>query len=93
MDAKADLSKMALDYHAFPTPGKISVTPTKTLANQDDLSLAYSPGVAIASMAIYEGGEEAAGRTSGLTPSACACKPSARISAGTSGDARDDPDL
>ncbi len=62
MDAKADLSKMALDYHAFPTPGKISVTPTKTLANQDDLSLAYSPGVAVASMAIYEGGEEAAAK-------------------------------
>ena len=62
MDAKADLSKMALDYHAFPTPGKISVTPTKSLANQDDLSLAYSPGVAVASMAIYEGGEEAAAK-------------------------------
>jgi malate dehydrogenase (oxaloacetate-decarboxylating)(NADP+) len=27
------LTKMALDYHAYPTPGKISVTPTKTLAN------------------------------------------------------------
>src|SRR5690606_6582489 len=60
MDANADLSKLALDYHAYPTPGKISVTPTKTLANQDDLSLAYSPGVAVASMAIYDGGEEAA---------------------------------
>jgi malate dehydrogenase (oxaloacetate-decarboxylating)(NADP+) len=62
MDAKADLSKLALDYHANPRPGKISVTPTKTLANQDDLSLAYSPGVAVASMAIYEGGEEAAAK-------------------------------
>ncbi|HUH88356.1 MAG TPA: NADP-dependent malic enzyme [Pusillimonas sp.] len=60
MDANADLSKLALDYHAYPTPGKISVTPTKTLANQDDLSLAYSPGVAVASMAIHAGGEEAA---------------------------------
>jgi len=60
MDANADLSKLALDYHAHPTPGKISVTPTKTLANQDDLSLAYSPGVAVASMAIHAGGEEAA---------------------------------
>ncbi len=60
MNANADLSKLALDYHASPTPGKISVTPTKTLANQDDLSLAYSPGVAVASMAIYEGGETAA---------------------------------
>ncbi|CAM5420692.1 NADP-dependent malic enzyme [Eoetvoesiella caeni] len=62
MVANADLSKLALDYHAFPVPGKISVTPTKTLANQDDLSLAYSPGVAIASMAIYEGGEDAAAK-------------------------------
>ena len=60
MDANADLSKLALDYHAYPTPGKISVTPTKTLANQDDLSLAYSPGVAVASMAIHAGGEDAA---------------------------------
>ncbi|HLU20156.1 MAG TPA: NADP-dependent malic enzyme [Pusillimonas sp.] len=60
MDANADLSKLALDYHAFPVPGKISVTPTKTLANQDDLSLAYSPGVAAASMAIYNEGDEAA---------------------------------
>ena len=38
----------ALDYHEFPTPGKISVTPTKNLTNQHDLALAYSPGVAVA---------------------------------------------
>jgi len=38
----------ALDYHRLPTPGKISVTPTKALTNQRDLSLAYSPGVAAA---------------------------------------------
>ena len=57
-----NLSKLALDYHAYPTPGKISVTPTKPLANQDDLSLAYSPGVAAACMAIYEGGDEAAAK-------------------------------
>lgn len=62
MDANADLAKLALDYHAYPTPGKISVVPTKTLANQDDLSLAYSPGVASACMAIYEEGEEAAAK-------------------------------
>jgi len=54
------LTKLALDYHAHPTPGKISVTPTKTLANQDDLSLAYSPGVAAACMAIFDRGDEAA---------------------------------
>ncbi len=43
-----DLDQMALEYHRWPTPGKISVTPTKNLANQRDLSLAYSPGVAAA---------------------------------------------
>ncbi len=37
----------ALHYHAHPRPGKISVTPTKQLANQRDLALAYSPGVAV----------------------------------------------
>ncbi len=42
----------ALEYHEFPTPGKISVAPTKALANQRDLSLAYSPGVAYACTAI-----------------------------------------
>jgi len=62
MDANADLAKLALDYHAYPTPGKISVTPTKTLANQDDLSLAYSPGVAVASMAIHADGADAAAK-------------------------------
>ncbi len=60
MDANADLTKLALDYHAYPTPGKISVMPTKPLANQDDLSLAYSPGVAIACMAIHAEGDNAA---------------------------------
>ncbi len=38
----------ALEYHRSPTPGKIAVTPTKLLATQSDLSLAYSPGVAAA---------------------------------------------
>lgn len=37
----------ALHYHEHPRPGKISVTPTKQLANQRDLALAYSPGVAV----------------------------------------------
>ncbi|WP_227429686.1 NADP-dependent malic enzyme [Psychrobacter sp. I-STPA6b] len=37
----------ALHYHEHPVPGKISVTPTKQLANQRDLALAYSPGVAV----------------------------------------------
>jgi malic enzyme len=40
------LREAALEYHRLPTRGKLSVTPTKPLANQRDLSLAYSPGVA-----------------------------------------------
>ncbi|MFG6416024.1 NADP-dependent malic enzyme [Roseateles sp. DC23W] len=44
--AEAALRDAALDYHRAPTRGKISVTPTKALSNQRDLSLAYSPGVA-----------------------------------------------
>ncbi|MDP1633055.1 MAG: malic enzyme-like NAD(P)-binding protein, partial [Gallionellaceae bacterium] len=47
-----DLDAAALEYHQFPTPGKISVTPTKGLTNQRDLALAYSPGVAAACNAI-----------------------------------------
>ena len=42
------LREAALDYHRYPTPGKLSVTATTTLANQRDLALAYSPGVAFA---------------------------------------------
>ncbi|HVY05947.1 MAG TPA: NADP-dependent malic enzyme [Burkholderiales bacterium] len=42
------LRKSALDYHRLPTPGKISVVPTKALLSQRDLALAYSPGVAAA---------------------------------------------
>ena len=45
-EAKTDehLVQSALDYHRFPKPGKISVTPTKGMTNQRDLALAYSPG-------------------------------------------------
>ena len=43
---RAELRQAALNYHEFPTPGKISVTATKQLVNQHDLALAYSPGVA-----------------------------------------------
>ncbi|MDP9142989.1 MAG: NADP-dependent malic enzyme [Pseudomonadota bacterium] len=46
---REDLRKAALEYHEFPTPGKLSVTPSKQLVNQRDLALAYSPGVAAAS--------------------------------------------
>jgi malate dehydrogenase (oxaloacetate-decarboxylating)(NADP+) len=41
-----DFRKSALDYHRSPRPGKLSVEPTKRMANQRDLALAYSPGVA-----------------------------------------------
>ena len=44
--AEAALREAALEYHRNPSKGKISVTPTKPLSNQRDLSLAYSPGVA-----------------------------------------------
>jgi malate dehydrogenase (oxaloacetate-decarboxylating)(NADP+) len=51
-DVKADRRQAALDYHEFPTHGKISVAPTKQLVTQSDLALAYSPGVAAACEAI-----------------------------------------
>ena len=45
---KDKLKQNALDYHRYPTPGKIRVTPTKALTTQEDLALAYTPGVAAA---------------------------------------------
>jgi malate dehydrogenase (oxaloacetate-decarboxylating)(NADP+) len=42
----AALRAAALQYHEFPTPGKIEIAPTKQLTNQRDLALAYTPGVA-----------------------------------------------
>ncbi len=44
--AREELRKAALEYHEFPTPGKVAIAATKTLSNQRDLALAYSPGVA-----------------------------------------------
>jgi malate dehydrogenase (oxaloacetate-decarboxylating)(NADP+) len=49
----------ALDYHSLPRPGKIAVVPTKPLANQRDLSLAYSPGVAEPCLEIEKDPEKA----------------------------------
>jgi malate dehydrogenase (oxaloacetate-decarboxylating)(NADP+) len=43
---RAELKKAALEYHEFPTPGKLAISATKQLTNQRDLALAYSPGVA-----------------------------------------------
>jgi malate dehydrogenase (oxaloacetate-decarboxylating)(NADP+) len=45
---RAELRRAALEYHEFPTPGKVAIAPTKQLLNQRDLALAYSPGVAAA---------------------------------------------
>ncbi len=45
-DKRAQVRRAALDYHQFPTPGKIALAATKQLTNQHDLALAYSPGVA-----------------------------------------------
>ena len=47
-DKRAQLRRAALEYHEFPTPGKIAIAATKQLVNQRDLALAYSPGVAAA---------------------------------------------
>jgi malate dehydrogenase (oxaloacetate-decarboxylating)(NADP+) len=52
MDDK--LKQSALDFHEFPHPGKITVTPTKPLTTQRDLALAYSPGVAVPCLEIAE---------------------------------------
>jgi len=51
-EERLKLRQAALEYHEFPTPGKISVTPTKQVTNQRDLSLAYTPGVASACLEI-----------------------------------------
>lgn len=56
----SDIYKNSLEYHRKPTPGKLSVTPTKPLADQQDLVLAYSPGVAGPCLAIAEDPEQAA---------------------------------
>ncbi len=45
-EKRAVLRRAALEYHEFPTPGKIAIAATKQLINQHDLGLAYSPGVA-----------------------------------------------
>ncbi|HSC01022.1 MAG TPA: NADP-dependent malic enzyme [Burkholderiaceae bacterium] len=52
--AEQALREAALDYHRQPVHGKISIAPTKPLSNQRDLSLAYSPGVAYACLAIAD---------------------------------------
>jgi malate dehydrogenase (oxaloacetate-decarboxylating)(NADP+) len=62
--AEQALADAAFEYHRTPTRGKISITPTKPLANQRDLSLAYSPGVAYPCLAIQADPNLAADYTS-----------------------------
>ena len=45
---RAELRAAALEYHEFPTPGKVAIVATKQMVNQRDLALAYTPGVAAA---------------------------------------------
>ncbi|HEX3066621.1 MAG TPA: NADP-dependent malic enzyme, partial [Dongiaceae bacterium] len=59
-----DLRDAALEYHRLPTPGKLAIVATKPLANQRDLALAYSPGVAAACEAIVADPSQAASLTS-----------------------------
>ncbi len=54
-----DLRKNALDYHRYPTAGKLEISATKPMATQTDLALAYSPGVAAACEAIVDNPGEA----------------------------------
>ena len=59
-----EFKQSALHYHRTPSPGKLAITATKPLANQRDLALAYSPGVAAACDAIVADPREAATVTS-----------------------------
>lgn len=58
-DKQSDLKKNAHDYHRYPVPGKIEVTPTKPLGTQRDLALAYTPGVATVCETIRDNPAEA----------------------------------
>ena len=53
------LKKNALAFHRFPIPGKISVNPTKEVRDQNELALAYTPGVACACEEIHADPENA----------------------------------
>ena len=55
-----DFRKAALDYHRLPRPGKLAIEPTKRMATQRDLALAYSPGVAAACEAIVADPDDSA---------------------------------
>src|SRR6478752_3112813 len=63
MSYSEDLHNAALAYHRFPRPGKLEIQAIKPLANQRDLALAYSPGVAAACTEIASNPAEAASLT------------------------------
>jgi len=63
IESEADLKADALHFHREPKPGKLEVVPTKPLANQRDLALAYSPGVAFACEAVAADPDAAAALT------------------------------
>ena len=58
-DMDDDFRRAALDYHRLPRPGKLAIEPTKRMATQRDLALAYSPGVAAACEAIVANPDDA----------------------------------
>ncbi|MBT6177929.1 MAG: NADP-dependent malic enzyme [Deltaproteobacteria bacterium] len=62
-DRNKDRSKMALDYHSRAPAGKIEVVPTKPCSSQRDLSLAYTPGVAVPCLEIHKNPKKAADYT------------------------------
>ncbi len=64
MSEKQSLRQAALNYHAFPKPGKLEIRATKPMANGRDLSRAYSPGVAEACLEIRDDPANAALYTS-----------------------------
>src|SRR5690554_3769146 len=63
MSLTEDMKQAALEYHQYPTPGKIKITATKALTSQKELALAYSPGVAAPSEAIAADPDKAADYT------------------------------
>jgi malate dehydrogenase (oxaloacetate-decarboxylating)(NADP+) len=62
--AEDQLARDAIEYHSYPTAGNIAVTPTKSMTDQPDLALAYSPGVAVACMEIARDPHQASRLTS-----------------------------
>ncbi len=57
--ANKDLKEEALEYHKYPRPGKIEIVPTKPYSTQQDLALAYSPGVAFPCLEIEQRPDDA----------------------------------